>query len=537
MSRIILVAGTLHPLGLEELRSIPGSTVIHKPRSSTEELLASLADVEVLITRSGTTVDKELLEHAPKLKVLARAGVGIGNIDLHSATERGILVVNAPGQNTQSAAEMTFALLLAMVRKLPEAWSTLKKGGWNRHHFSGTELYGKTLGIVGLGNVGRRVAMMGRGFGMKVQGYDPYLTQEIFEDHQVVLKKNLEELLSSSDVLSLHVPLNEETRGMISKHDLMQMPRGSWVLNTARGGVIPEQDLYEVLESEHLAGCAMDTWEHEPKPDPRLTSHPKVYGTPHIGAITEEAQIAVGKTTAMQVSKALKGEVVDHPVNIPGLHSSLSSSLGAYMVLVEKLASLALQISTFTAKRLTLKAPADLKEEEQELLHLALKKGYMSRISEDFVSYANASRLFASQGLTIQEAPTTQPPSSALKEQHRSSALTLTLEGGGEQRISLGGVIYNTQHPRITSLEEFTFEVIPEGHFIVFKNQDKPGVVGAVGSFLANKGVNIHSFYLSANQHGGKAMAMVKIDAPLSKEDLAQLQKIPLITQVFRADL
>ena len=539
MPHTIFVAGTLHTSGLEELKNIPHSSVIHRPQISTAELLTSLGQVEVLVTRSGTTVDRELLDAAPQLKVLARAGVGIGNIDLSYATEKGVLVVNAPGQNTQSAAEITFALLLAMMRKLPEAWNSLKSGNWNRHHFAGTQLHGKTLGIVGLGHVGRRVAVMAQGFGMMVQAYDPYLSEQVFEDYRTYRQQNLMDLLASSQILSLHVPLNEETRSMITKQSLLHMPRGSWVLNTARGGVIPEQDLYDVLESEHIAACALDTWENEPTPRSDLTCHPRVYGTPHIGAITEEAQIAVGKTIALQVRKALAGDVVDHPVNIPGLHSSLSSAVGSYMVLAEKLACLALQISTFVPQSLSLDLPDTLEAEEQKLLYLALKKGYMSRISEDFVSYANASRLFAAQGLTCREdSESSSLASSSLRsEHHRNSSLKLHLWGSAKKHLSLGGVVYDGQHLRLTSLNEFNFEVIPEGHFIVFKNEDQPGVVGSVGQFLAQKNVNIHSFYLSANQRGGKAMAMVKINAPLSTEDLAALQKTPLITELFRVEL
>lgn len=540
MKRAIFIAGTLHEEGLKALSAITETDIIHRPKISHQELKSQLANVEVLITRSGTTVDRELLDAAPKLKVVARAGVGIGNIDLSYATEKGVLVINAPGQNTTSAAELSFALLIAMMRRLPEAYQTLKNGDWDRHRFVGSELRGKTIGLVGLGNVGRRMARMCQGFSMNVFAYDPYLPSVIFKEHSVTRASSLEKLLPKINILSLHVPLNSETRGMITTEQLKLLPKGSWLVNTARGGVVCEAALLEALNGDHLSGCAIDTWNNEPAPHRALTSHPRVWGTPHIGAITEEAQIAVGRTIAQQVHKALAGEVVDYPVNIPGLHASLSTSLGSHMVLVEKLTSLALGVSSFSPQQISIHIPDQISDDSnQELLYLAAKKSYMSRVSQNFVSYANASTLFSSHGLTLLTsgpASTTNSsaPGSYIEPQNH---ISITLHGDKHHQLTVGGVVYDERHPRITVLDQFKFEVLPEGDFLVFRNTDQPGVVGAVGQFLAERGINIHSLYLSANQKADQAMAMVKIDHPLNKEVLAAFQNLPLILEAFAVAL
>lgn len=541
----LLITGQLHQDALAALASDTLS-VDYEPQIQRSHLLRIVGDYHVLLTRSGTTVDQELLDKATQLELVARAGVGIANIDLEYATHKGILVINAPGVNTISAAELTISLLMAMVRQIPSAQHTLKQGGWDRHLFEGTELAHKTIGLIGLGNVGRRVAQICHGLQMKVEAYDPYLTDEIFEAAGVSRRHQLRGehgLLRHCDILSPHVPLNEETTGLIARDELMELSPGSWVVNTSRGGVICEQALLEVLEANHLAGAAIDTWQNEPTPHAMLVQHPKVYGTPHIGALTLEAQRKVGLAIVNQLNKALDGEVVDHPVNIPGMHSHLTSPLRAKMVLCEKLGRLSQQILEFQPTTLTLHLPPGLDDNAGHLLVLAFQKGFLYRVTNEFVSYANANAKFAAAGMSASYdatspgathptgAPATTPP-------HRASrGITATLADAKGHQLSLRGVVYDDLHPRLTHLGEFALEVRPEGHFLVFRNQDVPGVVGGVGQFLARHNINIDSFYLSSHNLEGQAMAMVKIHRCLTKSQCDEMQTFPFIDKLFAVDL
>lgn len=537
----VLITGELHEDALAALASDLLS-VDYEPRLQRPRLLQIIGNYHVLLTRSGTTVDRELLDKAQQLKIVARAGVGIANIDLEYATHKGILVINAPGVNTISAAELTISLLMAMVRQIPSAQHQLKQGGWDRHLFKGTELAQKTIGLIGLGNVGRRVAQICHGLQMKVEAYDPYLTDEIFEKLGVSRRRQLrgaDGLLHHCHILSPHVPLNEETTGLIARDELMELPLGAWVVNTSRGGVICEQSLLEVLESNHLAGAAIDTWQNEPTPHAKLVRHPKVYGTPHIGALTSEAQRKVGLAIVSQLNKALDGEVVDHPVNIPGMHSNLTSPLRARMVLCEKLGRLGQQILEFQPTTLTLHLPPELDNDAGHLLVLAFQKGFLYRVTNEFVSYANASAKFASSGMSASYDTTSpgsaQPAGGAPVRPSRG--ITATLADAKGHQLSLRGVVYDDLHPRLTHLGEFALEVSPEGHFLVFRNQDVPGVVGGVGQFLAQHNINIDSFYLSSHNLEGKAMAMVKIDSCLTKAQCDEMQTFTFIDKLFAVDL
>lgn len=530
----ILVTGNLDPEALEDLRAIPQSSVSYQPDISRPDLLAGVADYHVLLTRSGTAADRTLMDAGKSLKIIARAGVGIANIDLEYATQKGILVINAPGVNTQSAAELTLALLLAMSRKLPEAQERIKSGGWDRHLYRGMELRGKTMGLVGFGNVARRVAQLCQGFPMNVEAYDPYLAPGIFESYGVKRQGSMTELLRSCHILSVHVPLNEETTNLIDGECLKTLAQGSWVINTSRGGVVCESSLLELLSNGHLAGAAIDTWLGEPEVDSALVQHPKVYATPHIGAATMEAQRGVGKAIVVQIQKALAGEVVDHPVNIPGIHSALAHPMRAQMVLAEKIGRLAQQILEFQATSVVMAFPSSLTDDEKHLLTIAFQKGFLFGVSNEFISYANAATKFAACGISFGEA---SPERGQWQPSRDDSSMAVTLMGDDKSQLLIKGVVYDKEHPRITLLNEFALEVVPDGHFIVFKNKDTPGVVAEVGGFLASKNINIDSFYLSSHNLEGQAMAMVKIDRCLSKAQLGEMKSINFIESLFAADL
>lgn len=526
----VLISGHLHESAIAGFKAHKQFDVTYAPDCSKDELMRLLPGTNVLVTRSETDVDRSVIERAPELKVIARAAVGVGNIDIDFATTKGILVINCPGKNTNSAAELTLGLMLAMFRNVPQAHQTMKAGGWDRHRFSGRELRGKRLGIVGLGNVGHRMAKFAHGFDMEVFAYDPYIAPQVFERNQAKPFDSLEEMLKVTDVLTVHVPLNKETKGMITGPLLDLMPEGAYVVNVARGGVIQEAEILKRLESGRLAGAAIDTWETEPKPHAGLLKHDRVWCTPHIGASTIEAQIAIGETILAQVIKAVDGGVVDYPVNLPQIAVIDNALLKAYAVLGEKLGSLIGQVLDFNPTSMDLSYRGDLADLDHALVRLALMKGYASHVVDGFVSFVNVESEFARLGVVITES--TDPGFQSYK-----SALKVRVKGAGGKELTVGGVVFDDRYIRISLLNDFYFEVEPMGDIILIENNDRPGVIGDVGHFLASRSINIDSFALSRNRKGGRAMAIVRVDSPIGREVVDDMCKISNVTNVHAVSL
>lgn len=540
MKTNIVITGALHEQALAAFKSHRtgfggpdsrnGHEVHYHPDCSRAELMTLVKGAHVLVTRSETDVDKEVIDAAPQLRVIARAAVGVGNIDIDYATQRGILVINCPGKNTNSAAELTFGLLLSMLRNIPQAQETIKKGGWDRHRFTGHEARGLRIGIVGLGNVGHRVAKFAHGFDMQVFAYDPYIAPHVFERHGVKPCASLRELAKSVDILTVHVPLNQETKGMVNGEILDLMPRGGRVLNAARGGVIVEADLLKRLESGHIAGAGIDTWEKEPKPLPALVQHPHVWGTPHIGASTDEAQLAIGETIVTQVFKAIEGGVVDYPVNLPEVGVIDHALLRSYALLAGKIGALMGQLVDFNPSRVELGYRGDLAELDHSLIRLSWMKGFVSHVVDDYVSFVNVSAHVEKLGLQVAEVEDSEARS-------YKSALRVSLTGAGGKSLTVGGIVFDESYLRISTLNDFQFETDPSGTLIMVENHDKPGVIGDVGHWLASKGINIDSFELSRNRKGGKAMALIKVDADRAAIDVKSMAALPNIVNVRVANL
>ena len=519
MKDVVLISGKLNDSAVEAFRSNPKLEVIYRPDCSRTELEQLVPRCHVLVSRSETNVDRELIEMAPLLKVIARAAVGVGNIDLDVATEKGVLVINTPGKNTNSAAELTLGLILAMFRNIPQAHATVKGGGWDRHRFTGKELRGKTIGIVGLGNVGHRVAQFAHGFDMKVYAYDPYIAPEVFLRHGAIPSESLKSLAAGVDILSLHVPLNKETKGMVTPAILAAMKPGSYLVNAARGGLVAEDALLDALHSGQLLGVAIDTFEAEPKPNPRLLADERVWCSPHIGASTHEAQQAIADTIVEQVSKALAGGVVDYPVNLPQIGIIDKPLYRAYAVLAEKLGSLVGQILTFNPQSVEFRYRGDIAAADNALLRLSWMKGYANQVVDTFVSFVNVTSHFETMGIRIAEV--NDPAFASYK-----SALKVVVTGAQGQELTVGGIVFDDRYLRISLINDFYFEIEPQGNLLIVENHDRPGVVGDLGHYLADHGVNISSFTLSRNKQGGMAMAIVVIDGELHKEQLAQIKEI-----------
>ena len=525
MTNNVLITGKLHNDAIRLFESDSQINLIYKPDCKFDQFKEALKSAQVLVTRSETRIDQNLIDHAPELKIIARAAVGVGNIDLNYATKKGILVMNTPGKNTNSAAELTVALLLGMLRHIPESHSHMKRGGWDRHMFTGLELRGKRVGLVGLGNVGHRVAKFCLGFDAEVMCYDPYIAPSQFHKHGVQQVASLKELAQEVDILSVHVPKNKETTGMISKEILQYLGPQGFFINAARGGVVDENDLHSALNNGLIAGAALDTFENEPEPMESLVNHEKCWVSPHIGASTIEAQLAIGKTVYEQVKKALEGTVVDYHVNLPDVGVIDNSLTKSYSTLAEKLGSLVGQILDFNPREIRMQYRGDISDKDNSLVKLSFMKGYADQVVDGFVSFVNAGQEFEKLGIEITEE--TDPHFESYR-----SALKVTVTGNANETLTIGGIVFEERHLRLTLLNDFYFEVEPRGHMVLVQNEDKPGVIGDLGLQLAKANVNISSFNLSRNKKGGGAMALLGVDSPLDNKKVVDIEEIPHVTRV-----
>lgn len=523
----VLITGSIHPIGVDALKKEPDLEVDFRPDLPLDEILEIIEPYHCIVTRSETPVRKDLIDRARNLEVIARAAVGVANIDIDYATEKGVLVINTPGKNTNSAAELTIALLLAITRKVIPAHRNMQNKQWDRHHFTGIELMDKTIGIIGLGNVGHRVAQFANGFDMNVLAYDPYIADEVFERHHAQ-KTDWETLINTSDIISLHVPKNQETTGMIDAKVISQMKPGVIVLNAARGGILVEEDLLQSLQSGHVRAAGIDTWNDEPPTENIFLDVPQVIMTPHIGASTDEAQLRIAETIGIQVPRALRGEVVDYPVNMPQIKALEGDLVISYTVMAEKLGMFASQFIDFVPTQLEMMYRGSLARQDCSLLRLAFLKGFLKN-THDYVSYVNAEQRAHSVGLYIDEVT-----------DHGftdyESALKCTLSTTNK-RFTIGGVMFSGPHPRITLVNDFVFEIKPEGTILATTNWDRPGMIGVIGTILGKHEININQFELSRNARGGQAMALIRIDNQATSPVLKELRGQDGITLVKKIAL
>lgn len=517
----ILVTGKLHSTAITALQATPDARVVYRPDCPRAELVELVASCQVLVTRSETVIDRSLLERATRLKIIGRAAVGVANIDVDYASEKGILVINCPGKNTNSAAELTFALLLCVVRHIYRAAERIRSGGWDRHLFKGRELRNKRLGIVGLGNVGHRVCRFANAFDMQVYAYDPFLPTAKFAKYHAKRSDCLEQLAETVDILTVHVPLTRETTAMIDRNILQKLGKDGILINTARGDVICRKGLRAALADDEIGAVAIDTWHGEPNPDPEFSRHPKVFGTPHIGASTEEAQLSIATTIAEQIRKAIAGEVVDYPVNIP--HSTVIESPlhRSCAVLAEKLGSLMGQLVTVNPSLVKVRYSNDLGH--FPLIKLSWLKGYLHHVVNDYVSIVNCERHCQRLGLQIEE---------EVCQDIGRAELQISLIDEQNNTLTSKGVIFDNRKLRIAQIDNFHFEIEPRGLFLVVRNLDRPGVVADIGATLAAQQINIGSIFLARKRQLGTAMAVIEIDTELDHDGLQHLAGTSNITAV-----
>ncbi len=482
-----------------------------------DELCKIIGEYDALVVRSETKVTAKIIEAGKKLKIIARAGVGVDNVDLNAATKKGIIVVNSPGGNTEAAAEHTFAMLLSLVRHIPQARASLKECKWERSKFKGIELYQKTLGLVGLGKIGARVAEFALSFNTRVIAYDPFVTEERAKAMGVELYKDLDSLLKEADFISFHIPKNKETAGLINKDKIKLMKKGVRLVNCARGGIIVENDLLEALQSGQVGGAALDVFDKEPCTDSPLAQLENVIAVPHLGASTEEAQFNVAIDVVEQIIDVLKGGQARSAVNIPSMKPEVINKVKPFMPLAEKLGILAGNLAQGAIQSVAISYFGQTAENEVAPLTIAVLKGMLSGILEESVNYVNAPVIAKERGLDISETKNAKSDFANL------ISIKIKTEKGQRE---VGGVISGTLGEHLVSIDNLRVEAVPQGYMLILSNIDKPGMIGKVGTLLGQHKVNIAGMDVGRIKQNEKAVMVLNIDAPVDKKVLEALTKI-----------
>ena len=494
------------------------------------KLGAQLESADALIVRSAVQVNAQLLEHAHKLRVIGRAGVGVDNIDLDAATRKGIAVMNTPGANAIAVAEHTLALMLAMARHIGRANELMHAGKWEKKSLQGTELKGKTVGIIGLGRVGMEVARRARSFGMDVVAHDPFVSNAVAKEQGIRMAK-LEEVYAAADYLSLHVGLTPQTAGMINAESIKKMRPGVRLVNCARGELIDEAALAQGLKQGRVAGAALDVFVEEPLKNSPLTAIENVILTPHIAGSTYEAQEAVGYQIAHQVKEYLKDGVIQNAVNVPSVSHDEYLELQPYIVLAERLGAFLAQVSEGTLEEISLRYSGHIAEGKTELIRNAAVKGILNEALEEKANLVNAAAIASARGLRIHESR--KPKSSTGGS---GSVLSVLLKTASEEHLVKGAVLHKST-PRLLHVDGIDVEAPLERNLIYMRNRDVPGVIGKVGTILGKHEINIADFSLGRRVGNGKpgapreAIAVVHVDGRVPPEVLAALRKVPAVEQ------
>ena len=512
---VVLVAEELSPAGIALLEA--DFEVRYTNGADRDALLPALAGVDALIVRSATSVDAEALAHAPKLRVVARAGVGLDNVDVEAATKNGVMVVNAPTSNIVSAAEHAVALLLATARNIPQAANSLKRGEWKRSAFTGVELHDKVVGILGLGRIGVLVAQRLSAFGMRVVAYDPYVPTARAAQLGVRML-SLDELLAESDFISVHLPRNAETAGLVGDRELHLVKPDVRIVNAARGGIIDEDALAAALKDGRVAGAGIDVYRTEPCTDSPLFAFDGVVATPHLGASTHEAQEKAGTQVVRSVKLALAGEFVPDAVNVDG--GAVAEDLKPGLPLTEKLGRIFTAIAGHVAVALDVEARGEIAAHDVRVLQLAALKGVFSGVVTDQVTYVNAPLLAKERGVEVTLRTAAESPD-------WRNVITLRGTMADGRVISVSGTLSGPRHlEKLVEVNGFEIEIAVAPHMAFFTYTDRPGVIGLVGQLLGDQGINIAGMQVSRDERGGRALIVLTVDSALAP---------PLLDDITRA--
>ncbi len=512
----VIVTDEISEKGLELLEKDPRVQLDVRLGLGRTELYQLIGDYDAIITRSGTQVDAELLSHAKNLKMVARAGVGIDNVDVAAASERGIIVVNAPFGNTNSAAEHSMAILLSMCRNVPDANASLKSGQWQRAPFTGYELKHKIMGIIGLGKVGGRVALRSRAFEMDVVVYDPYISEKRASDFGTRLV-SLEELVGMADVISVHTPLNDETSDLVTAKHFSQMKDGVLIVNCARGGIINEADMLGALESGKVGSAAFDVWSEEPPNSEilkKLIAHPHMVVTPHLGANTFEAQTNVAVDVSREILNLLDGKPVENAVNIARFDPDLMAQMRPFMELAAVLGDFISQLAPENPSKVSFNYTGKIAAHDCMPITVAGLAALLNRCTDQEINMVNANMVAERRGLVVEQSRTTESG-------FFSNLITLTLETPQGKRTIAGTLFEET--PKIVKMRDFDIDFTPEEHMLVMHYEDLPGSIGKIGTILGEAEVNIGAMNLGRRTKGGEAMVVLSVDSPVEENIVNRL--------------
>jgi D-3-phosphoglycerate dehydrogenase / 2-oxoglutarate reductase len=504
----VLVTEKLSEAGLELLRK--DFQVDVRPELATGDLASEIAPYDALVVRSQTQVTPDVIAAGENLKVVARAGIGLDNVDVEAATRRGVMVVNAPQSNIVSAAEHTIALLLAQARNIPRANEALKAGRWERSSFEGVELQGKTLGIVGLGRVGALVAQRAAAFGMRIIAFDPYVPKERAKDMGIELMPTLEAVLVQADFLTIHLPRTADTEGLIGERELAFVKEGARLVNTARGGIVDEDALAKALEDGRLAGAALDVFAAEPTTESPLFGLEQVVVTPHLGASTTEAQDKAGTSVAEMVRLALSGEFVPYAVNVSA-GTEVSESIKPFLPLANKLGALLTGLAQGAVRGVEAQYLGRIAEVDTRVLTLAVVRGVLSGVVHEPVSFVNAPIIAGERGIAISETRSTVSSDYVNLIQVRAD----TDEGS----VSVAGTLVGKRNAeRVMRVNDYDIEMAPSRYMLFFTYEDRPGVIGTVGTILGDAEINIATMDVGRPSRGGTALMGLTLDSPVTAE-------------------
>lgn len=513
----ILISDKLEKEGIDILTADNRFTVDCKFGISAEELQKIIKDYDALIVRSGTQVTAQIIEAADRLKVIGRAGVGLDNVDLPAATKKGIVAMNTPAGNTTSTAEQTMSLIMALARNIPQAVASLKAGKWERSKFTGIELHGKVLGIIGLGRIGSTVAKMAQAFGMTILGFDPYLSAEIAQKNGIKLV-DLNEIYKTADFITVHIPKTDETTRMIAEEQIGMMKKSVRLINCARGGIIDEPSLIKALQEKRIAGAALDVYDVEP-PDfaSALFKLDNCVTTPHLGASTSEAQLNVAIEIAHAVKDALSGAGIRNAANFPSLSLEAYKIIEPYLTLAGRMGKFAGQLVQGRIGTVTITYSGAIAQEKVTAVTMALSHGLLTPVLGEEVNTINALNMMKDRGITIKEIISNQ-------EGEYVNAISLDITTDKEP-FSLLGTLSSNKEPRIVKINNVYVEASPKGHMLFINNNDKPGIVGAIGTILASENINIAGITLGRENQQGVAVSVVNVDSEIPEAVIEKLRQ------------
>jgi D-3-phosphoglycerate dehydrogenase len=515
----VLVSDKLAEDGLSVLRESPGVELVVKTGMDAQELKEAISDADALLVRSATKVTSDVIAAAGKLVAIGRAGVGVDNIDVEAATQRGIVVCNSPEGNTVAAAEHTLAMMLALARNIPAANASLAAGEWKRSGFLGVELLNKTLGVVGLGKIGSEVAVRATAFGMKVVGHDPFIAADQAERLGVDIVE-LPELLERSDFITIHVPLTKDTQHLIGTENLAKVKPGVRIINCSRGAVVDEAALAEAVRDGRVAGAGLDVFEKEPPTESPLLGLDNVVLTPHLGASTAEAQVRVAVDVAQQVVDVLQGKPARSAVNVIPVSPEALRVLDPYLPLAEKMGSLHGQLAERPLRSVELTYAGSLADEDPRLLTRSFLKGLLSPIVDEPVNLVNASVVAQARGLRVTESRSREP-------EDYVSLITAHVGFDGAERV-ISGALFGRSEPRIVRVDGYRVEFSPAGHMLVSMHIDRPGMIGRVGTLLGGRDINIAGMHVGRSQPGpgGLSVMVLALDGPVPSDVMEQLRQV-----------